>query len=116
MRRLHLILVIFLAACSASDDIPAPLISSVQPDSATGGSVVVVNGSYFCQRPDTGQEDPICDTPGEVQFGESPATVTSYTDTTIMVEVPQDLIGMVSLDVVADGRESNEVTFTGEAP
>jgi IPT/TIG domain-containing protein len=114
MRRLHLILV--LTACSASDDIPAPLISAVQPDSATAGSVVVVNGSYFCQRPDTGQEDPICDTPGEVQFGDSPATVTSYSDTTIMVEVPQGLIGAVSLDVVANGRESNSVTFTGETP
>jgi IPT/TIG domain len=115
MRRVYLALLI-ACSCSASDDIPAPLISSVQPESAPGGAVVVVSGSYFCQRPDTGQEDPLCDTPGEVQFGASPATVTSYSDTAIMVEVPQDLIGAVSLDVVANGRDSNSVTFTGLAP
>ena len=53
MRRVYLALLV-ACSCSASDDIPAPLISSVQPDSAPGGAVVVVNGSYFCQRPDTG--------------------------------------------------------------
>ena len=113
MRRLYLVL---LVACSASDDIPAPMISSVQPASAPGGSVVTVTGSFFCQQPDTGDEDPICDTPGEVQFGAAPGTITSWTDTAVMVEVPQALVGAVSLDLVANGRQSNSVTFTGEAP
>jgi hypothetical protein len=108
------IIALLVAGCSANDDIPSPMISSIVPDHGPGGSVVTVAGSYFCQRPDTGTDDPTCDISGIVDFGEAPGAPSSYTDTAIMVEVPAGITGAVDVTVVAAGRMSNSVTFTAD--
>jgi hypothetical protein len=98
--------------CSANDDVPAPLISTVLPNHAPPGGLVAVDGSYFCQKPNRGSEDPTCPISGNVQFGTSPGTPTTWTDTSIMVEVPQGVSGGVGVSVTAGGRTSNVVGFT----
>ena len=102
---------LLVAACSANDDVPAPQLSSVVPDHATPGAIVVVSGNYFCQRPNTGIEDPTCDSTGEVSFGASPGTISNWMDTQIMVEVPQGALGSVTLSVIVNGRSSNGTSF-----
>jgi hypothetical protein len=101
-------------ACSANDDIPAPIVSSVVPDTAPVGSVVTVSGSYFCQRPPSKSEDPTCTAIGTVRFGALSGIPSVYTDTTIMVEVPAGASGVVDLSVTAAGRTSNSITFTAQ--
>ena len=101
-------------ACSANDDIPAPLVSTVFPNHATPGSLVVVAGDYFCQRPNTGIEDPTCAAIGSVHFGIAPGTTTTWADTSITVEVPLGVTGGVDVSVTAAGRTSNTVAFTAE--
>ena len=108
---LLVLLALGLAACSANDDIPAPQVSAVLPATATSGAVVTVEGSYFCQRPATGNEDPLCTSTGEVSFGASPGTISQWTDTAITVEVPQGIAGTVDLTVIVNGRSSNPVSF-----
>lgn len=103
-----------LAGCSANDDVPAPLISTVVPNHATPGAVVAVSGSYFCQKPNTGSEDPTCSVVGTVRFGQSPGTPTTWSDTAIMVEVPQGVAGPAEVSVTAAGRTSNVVAFTAD--
>jgi hypothetical protein len=114
MRRLRVALVAFvgLAACAANEDVPAPLIASIVPDHATSGAIVMIAGSYFCQRPDNGQEDPTCDTAGTVEFGTTPGVATTWADDAIMVEVPNGGPTKVSVTVIAAGRISNAVSFT----
>lgn len=104
-------LLILLAACSANDDIPAPQVSTVVPAAATAGAVVTVQGNYFCQRPNTGNEDPLCASTGEVSFGATPGTISQWTDTAIMVEVPQGPTGTLALSVIVNGRSSNPISF-----
>lgn len=99
-----------LAGCSASDDIPSPLISGIVPDHGPPGAVVMLSGSSFCQRGDNGQDDPTCDAPGVVEFGTVPGITTSWADDAIMVEVPQTT-GQVDVSVSAGGRISNIVSF-----
>jgi hypothetical protein len=113
-RGLALLVGVVFAACSANDDIPAPIVSSVVPDHAPVGTIVVVNGSYFCQRPGSGSaEDPTCPSVvGTVRFGAVPGTPSSYTDVAIMVEVPLGLSGSADVSVTAGGRTSNSVAFT----
>ncbi len=102
-----------LAACSANDDIPAPSVANVVPNHATSGQVVVVNGAYFCQRPQGGSNlDPHCTVIGSVDFGSVPGTAVDWTDTAIMVEVPQIAAGRADVQVTAAGRTSNSVAFT----
>jgi len=102
-----------LAACSANDDIPAPQIANVVPDHAPAGQVVVVNGSYFCQRPQGGSdEDPNCTVIGTVAFGGVPASPVTWTDSSIMVEVPQTVAGRADVQITAAGRTSNSIAFT----
>ena len=112
MRRLRLVLLV-CAGCAANDDIPAPLIASIVPDHATAGAIVMIAGSYFCQRPNNGQEDPTCDTAGTVDFGTVPGIATTWADDAIMVEVPH-ATGGVDVSVTAAGRISNSVSFTVE--
>jgi len=114
VRRVLLVALVALAACSANDDIPAPIVASVVPDVAAAGTVVVVNGSYFCQRPNTGSEDPTCAIVGAVHFGAALGTPSTYTDTSIMVEVPAGASGSAPVDVTAAGRTSNSVAFTAQ--
>lgn len=107
--------VLALAACSLNDDVPAPIVSSVSPDQAAPGTVVVVYGSYFCQRPQDGSnDDPNCTSTGTVTFNNIPATPSNWTDTAISVEVPPGASGEADVQVTADGKESNSVGFTVE--
>ena len=110
MRRLRLILV-FVAGCAANDDIPSPQVASIVPDHATPGAIVMIAGSYFCQRPDNGQEDPTCDQTGTVNFGTVPGVASTWADNAIMVEVPSSSPTSVSVTVTASGRISNAVSF-----
>ncbi len=107
----RLLLPLLVAACTANDDIPAPQLSSVVPAQAMPGTIVLVSGDYFCQRPDTGNEDPTCDSTGDVSFGASPGTISNWSDTAIMVEVPQGALGSVSVTVSVNGRTSNSTSF-----
>lgn len=103
-----------LVACTASDDIPAPQVSNVVPDHASPGSVVVISGAYFCQQPPDNDGDPICNITGTVEFGTVPGTPTTWSDTTIMVEVPAGTSGEADVSVTAAGRASNSVGFTAD--
>ncbi len=100
-----------LGGCSASDDVPAPLVSGVTPDHAPVGTVIQIRGDYFCQLPEVIEDVP-CDARGTVQFGTVPGTPTLWTDTEIMVEVPQGITTQVLVRVVSGGHASNAVTFT----
>ncbi len=111
---LRLALAVLVAACSANDDVPAPLISNVTPDQAIAGQVVTVNGSYFCQRPAGTTDDPNCNVAGTVHFGAAPGTPTDWQDTAILVEVPAEVSGVANVEVVAGGKTSNTVAFTIE--
>ena len=113
-RRGWLGIVLLTAACTASDDIPAPLVAGVSPNHGLPGALVTVTGDYFCQRPNTGNEDPTCAAIGTVEFGSSPGATSSWSDVAIMVEVPSLAPGPVDVVVVAAGRASNSVTFTAE--
>jgi hypothetical protein len=107
--------VVGLGACSLNDDVPSPSVSAVTPDQAAPGTVVVVSGSYFCQRPQDGSDDnPDCTSTGTVTFSNVPATPSNWTDTAISVEVPAGVSGQADVQVVADGKESNSVGFTVE--
>ena len=107
------LLVVAMLGCSANDDIPAPLISSLNPNHGPAGGVIMVAGQYFCQQPPG--EDPACDSAaGTVSFDAAPGIVSAYTDTSIMVEVPTGLSGHVTVRVTAAGRTSNAATFTVE--
>lgn len=112
MRRLRVALLVGVAACAANEDIPAPLIASIVPDHATPGAIVMIAGSYFCQRPANGQEDPTCGTAGTVNFGTVPGISTTWADDAITVEVPSSAPTKVSVTVTAAGRISNAVSFT----
>jgi hypothetical protein len=115
--RIAMLLAFAAAACTANDDVPAPAVAGVIPDHAGPGAVVVVNGSYFCQQtmPDQGEVDPLaCANMGIVQFGSQPGIVQQYTDTSIMVAVPQAALGATQLSVSVAGRVSNTVDFTIE--
>jgi uncharacterized protein (TIGR03437 family) len=104
-----------MSACSLNDDVPAPIVSSVTPDQAAPGTVVIVSGTFFCQRPQNGSNDnPNCTATGTVTFGSAPATPSNWTDTAISVEVPQGNSGQVPVQVTANGVESNTVAFTLE--
>ena len=108
------VFVICLAGCSANDDIHTPQVASITPDHAAVGTVVTIIGNYFCGRPETGNEDPTCPISGTVNFETSPGTPTTWSDTAIMIEVPQAMTGSADVVVTAAGRTSNSVTFTIE--
>ena len=110
---MRVLVLVLLVGCSANDDIPSPLISTVTPDQAPAGAQVTVAGSSFCQRPGT-SEDPTCATSGTVHFDTVPATPSLWTDTAIMVEVPPGISGRVGVTVSAAGRMSNSVEFTAQ--
>ncbi|HEV7558602.1 MAG TPA: IPT/TIG domain-containing protein [Kofleriaceae bacterium] len=86
--------------------------STILPDHGPPGAIVVIQGAYFCQRPDTGNDDPTCGTQGSVDFGEVPGTATVWDDNQIMVEVPAATVGSNDVVVIAAGRTSNAFPFT----
>jgi len=112
-RLLPLIGWLALSACSANDDVPSPAINSVQPDHAAPGTTVTVSGSYLCQGPRTEIDgDPLaCEHVGTVMFDTTPGMVTSYTDSTVLVDVPGLAPGGVSMAVSVAGRSSNRIGF-----
>jgi len=102
---------LMLAACSANDDIPAPLVGSVTPDHGVAGSIVRIDGEFFCGAPPDGDEVESCEMTGIVEFATTPSISTSWMATTIMVEVPTGVRGEVDLRVTVGGRHSNDVDF-----
>ena len=99
-----------VAGCSANDDLPSPQIASVTPAHATPGTTIVIAGNFFCHQPET--EDPLaCANTGSVSFGAAVATSSTYTDTTVMVEVPNNP-GTVQIRITVAGHVSNGVAFT----
>jgi hypothetical protein len=103
--------VIVVAACSANDDIPAPVIASVTPSHAIPGVQVVIDGSYFCQQPESA--DPLaCKQSGVVLFGSEPSSLEQYQDTTISVDVPALTPGPTTVYVSAGGKMSNGADFS----
>lgn len=104
-----------LHGCNASDDIPAPTIASIFPDQGTSGQPVTIVGSGFCQQPapEEGEEvDPLaCDHVGDVVFDSTPATLGSYTDTSIEAIVPDLPPGSVLVVVRVAGRVTRGVSF-----
>ncbi|HEY3801616.1 MAG TPA: IPT/TIG domain-containing protein [Kofleriaceae bacterium] len=110
-----LVLVFELAACTANDDIPAPVLASVTPAQAGVGAVVMVSGSYLCQQPEGSDTDPLaCAHTGSVSFGVVPANVTQYTDSSITCQVPDVAQGPTQISVATGGRTSNGIDFTIE--
>ncbi len=105
------LIVLAMLGCSANDDIPSPLVSALNPSHAPPAAVIMVTGDYFCQQPIMG-EDNVCDAVGTVNFGATPGIISAYTDTSIMVEVPDGLSVPVPVSVTAAGKTSNSVTFT----
>jgi hypothetical protein len=101
-----------LVACSANDDLPSPQIGSVTPTHAAPGTTVVIAGSYFCHQPEN--EDPLaCANTGSVSFDAAVASPSTYTDTSVMVEVPNNP-GTVQIRITVAGHVSNAVGFTIE--
>ena len=101
-----------LVACSANDDFPSPQISSVTPARAVPGTTIAIAGSYFCHQKDN--EDPLaCANIGSVSFDTSTASASTYTDTSVMVEVPNNP-GAVQIRITVAGDVSNGVGFTIE--
>lgn len=106
---------LLVAACSANDDTPSPQLSDVQPDPAPAGTIVTLTGDHFCPAPPTTPGDDgndICTAPGEVHFGAAPGTPTTWSNTSIQVQVPSGVTGKVSLSVIVGGRPSNAISFT----
>ncbi|HEU4730171.1 MAG TPA: IPT/TIG domain-containing protein [Kofleriaceae bacterium] len=105
-----------LHACSANEDIPAPAISTLQPDRGTPGSIVTVSGANLCQQPRDGSDvDPLaCAHVGTVVFGTTPGIATVYADTTVMAEVPALPAGEFGVMVSVAGRSSNSLGFVVE--
>lgn len=106
--------ILALGACSANDDVPAPMLSGVTPDRAAAGTSVMISGSYFCGQPSTDSEDvdPLaCALTGFVRFGSSDGTLLQYTDTAITAEVPASSPGPTRLVVNVGGRISNAIVF-----
>lgn len=106
-------MLVLVAACSAGDDVPLPMLTSIVPNHGPVGAIVQLSGAYFCQKANIG-EDPTCDTIGTVRFGAAQGTITTWNDVAIMVEVPAASSGQVDVTVVAAGRTSNGVGFTIE--
>jgi hypothetical protein len=107
-------MLVVTAACSFNDDVPAPSVAGVVPARAVASTLVTITGNHFCQRPDTGNEDPTCLPAGTVDFGLSPGVTAMWSDVAITVEVPSLTPGPVIVTVVAAGRVSNGVTFNVE--
>jgi hypothetical protein len=105
--------VLVVAACSASDDFPAPQISSVNPAHAAPGSSVVIAGSYFCHQSEEDEQGQPCTMMGTVYFGVGLATALQYEETSITAEVP-DGMGTVDISISVAGEHSNTVSFTFE--
>ncbi|MGE0403923.1 MAG: IPT/TIG domain-containing protein [Kofleriaceae bacterium] len=98
-------------ACNA--DIPPPMISSIFPDHGPPGIQVTIEGNYFCQQPESEEEDPLaCENTGTVSFDQQPAEVLQYLETSIMVTAPEHDAAEVPVVVHVLGLTSRSVSFT----
>ena len=79
-----------------------PTISTLNPTSGPAGSSVTINGNLFGATQGTGQ----------VRFGSTAATVTSWSNTQIVATVPNIAAGAVQVQVVTGNGASNSSTFT----
>lgn len=104
---------LLVAACSASDDFPAPQIASVNPQQAAPGSAVVIAGSFFCHQTEEDPQAQPCTMMGTVYFGTGLATALQYEETSITAEVP-DGTGTADISIIVAGEHSNTVSFTFE--
>jgi hypothetical protein len=113
-----LLLIVLSGGCSASDDVPAPMVSSVSPDHAQPGVSIMILGDYFCQQPETdGDVDPLaCENMGIVEIGTVPSSTGLYTDQMITAEVPWLGAGSYAVSVSVAGRRSNGVTLVVDSP
>jgi hypothetical protein len=109
MRRCVVVAVIALAACSASDDFPAPQIASINPTHATPGASIVIDGDFFCHQ--SGEDQQACTTMGAVYFGSLVTTALQYDETQITAEVPMG-VGTVDVTITVAGEQSNAISFT----
>ncbi len=81
----------------------APVISSLSPTSGLVGTSVTLTGSHFGTTQGT----------STVSFGSTSASVTTWSDTSIVVTVPSSLAqGAVKVTVTVAGKISNSQTFT----
>ena len=85
---------------------PAPQITSLSPTSGAPGSSVTIAGSNFGATQGT----------SVVSFGGPAATVTSWSNSTVVATVPGATIGPVAVTVNVNGVASNGVVFTVIAP
>jgi hypothetical protein len=80
--------------------LPVPMITSLSSPSGPTGSVITINGANFGSTANT------------VTFGGSTATVSSWSPTTIVAQVPSGLsLGTVPLIVTTSYEASNSVAF-----
>ena len=106
-----------LAACGG--DGSGPVIDSLSPEAAARGAQVEIQGERFCgDDADRANPDGSCVTPpaGFVNLGEDAdvvrATVRSWKDTAISIEVPQSApTGPTLVIVTVNGVSSNAASF-----
>jgi hypothetical protein len=103
-------------SCSAGDDVPSPVITTILPDRAMPGTSILVSGFYFCGQPDADDEEaPFdCHNIGSVMFDGAPTSSNSYEDHQIMVIMPELGAGVVSVQVAVSARRSNIVELIVE--
>ena len=88
---------VFLGGCGEK---PEPKVDSISPVSGETGTRVEISGSDFGE------------TMGSVSFGEEAAGVLSWSDTSITVNVPQDLeAGVYDVSVKTEGGTSTQIQF-----
>ncbi len=79
-----------------------PVLSSVSPASGPGGTPITLNGTNFGASASG----------GIVLFGATPVTTSSWSDTAIALEIPNDLPGgTYAVRVVVGGRTSGSQSF-----
>ena len=118
MRRLSLILIVSVgigASCVSGDDIPPPTLSGALPSHAAPGDTIELSGSNFCQQvsnpnPDDPNED-CSPAGGQILFGSQVTSASTWTDSTVMVEVPALNPGHVAVTVTVSGRSTNTIDF-----
>lgn len=96
---------VFTSSCNNSEEpaqVPAPEIVSISPDSAPVGEAVTITGANFSAEASM----------NAVTFGTASASVTSATETELVVTVPELPVGEVEVVVTVGGKASEPKGFT----
>ena len=96
---------VFTSSCNNSEEpaqVPAPEIVSISPDSAPVGEAVTITGANFSAEASM----------NAVTFGTASASVTSATETELVVIVPELPVGEVEVVVTVGGKASEPKGFT----